>query len=226
MKAFGRSASPPADRIESRRQRPRRRPPLRPRKADPMKKSFFAAFVTLALAAAFIAGPAVGQTPAPKAAPPAKKGATAAKATSAPRNTLAKLKSTGIDQHRVLRRLAAVFVRGREAAAGGLFDRPLQARDRATGARGRRAGAQGQLDRGHRRRAARHGRVRQGRHRMRQHHGNAHADGGRRFLVARSFSTAAAFSSRARPCRNSPTLPARTSASSRARRPRRGSTPR
>lgn len=61
-----------------------------------MKKSIFAAFVTLALAAAFITGPAIGQTPAPKAAPTAKKGAAAAKATGATRNTLAKLKSTGV----------------------------------------------------------------------------------------------------------------------------------
>ncbi len=61
-----------------------------------MKKSLFAAIVSLTLAVAFIAGPAAGQTPAPKA--PAKKSAAAAKATgaSAPRNTLAKLKSTGV----------------------------------------------------------------------------------------------------------------------------------
>ena len=61
-----------------------------------MKNSLFAAFVTLALATLFIAGPAVGQTAAPKTDSTAKKGAPAAKATSAPRNTLAKLKSTGV----------------------------------------------------------------------------------------------------------------------------------
>jgi hypothetical protein len=56
-----------------------------------MKKSLFAAFVTLTLTAAFLGGPAVGQTPAPKAAPAAKKGATATAAGAiAPRNTLAK----------------------------------------------------------------------------------------------------------------------------------------
>ncbi len=62
-----------------------------------MKKSLFAAFVTLTLTAAFLGSPAAGQTPAPKAAPTAKKAAPA-KATdaSAPRNTLAKLKSTGV----------------------------------------------------------------------------------------------------------------------------------
>ena len=57
-----------------------------------MKNSYFAALFTLALAAAFVAGPAAGQAPAPKAAPAAKKGTPAASAT---RNTLAKLKSTG-----------------------------------------------------------------------------------------------------------------------------------
>ena len=62
-----------------------------------MKKSLFAAFVTLTLTAAFLGGPAVGQTPAPKAAPAAKKGAPAkATAAVATRNTLAKLKSTGV----------------------------------------------------------------------------------------------------------------------------------
>ena len=58
-----------------------------------MKKTIVA-FVTLALAAAFVAAPAAGQTPAPKATAP--KGAAKAPAakTSAPRNTLAKLRST------------------------------------------------------------------------------------------------------------------------------------
>src|SRR5436309_1755053 len=64
-----------------------------------MKKSFLAALASLsfALAAvAFVAGPAAGQTPAAKA--PAKKSAAAPKAPGAiaPRNTLAKLKSTGV----------------------------------------------------------------------------------------------------------------------------------
>ena len=62
-----------------------------------MKKSLFTAVVTLTLAAAFLGGPAVGQTPAPKAPAAAKKGAAAkAPAAVAPRNTLAKLKSTGV----------------------------------------------------------------------------------------------------------------------------------
>jgi len=62
-----------------------------------MNKSLFAALVILTLTAPFLGGPAVGQTPAPKAAPAAKKGATA-KATGAvaPPNTLAKLKSAGV----------------------------------------------------------------------------------------------------------------------------------
>ena len=52
----------------------------------------FAAFVTLTLAAAFVAGPAAAQTSAPKAS--AQKSAPKAPAATAPRNTLAKLKST------------------------------------------------------------------------------------------------------------------------------------
>ena len=58
-----------------------------------MHKNVFAAVVTLTLSAILVAGPAVGQTAAPKAATTTKKAA--AKATAAPRNTLAKLKSTG-----------------------------------------------------------------------------------------------------------------------------------
>jgi len=60
-----------------------------------MKKTLLAAFATLVLAAAFVAGPSVAQTPAPKA--PAQKGSAGAKATGAgaPRDTLAKLKSSG-----------------------------------------------------------------------------------------------------------------------------------
>jgi len=62
-----------------------------------MKNSLFTAFVTLTLTAAFLGSPAIGQTPAPKAPSAAKKGAPAkAAATVAPRNTLAKLKSTGV----------------------------------------------------------------------------------------------------------------------------------
>ena len=59
-----------------------------------MKNPVFTALVTLLVAAAFVTGPAAGQTAAPKA--DAKKGAAAAKApaTSAPRNTLAKLRAT------------------------------------------------------------------------------------------------------------------------------------
>jgi ABC-type amino acid transport substrate-binding protein len=61
-----------------------------------MNKSLLAAIASLALAIAFLAGPAAGQTPTTKA--PAKKSAAAAKAqgASTPRNTLAKLKSTGV----------------------------------------------------------------------------------------------------------------------------------
>jgi ABC-type amino acid transport substrate-binding protein len=60
-----------------------------------MKKTLFAAFATLVLAAAFVAGPSVAQTPAPKAS--AQKGSAGAKATGtgAPRDTLAKLKASG-----------------------------------------------------------------------------------------------------------------------------------
>ena len=60
-----------------------------------MKKTVFAAFATLVLAAAFVAGPSVAQTPAPKAS--AQKGSAGAKATGAgtPRDTLAKLKASG-----------------------------------------------------------------------------------------------------------------------------------
>jgi ABC-type amino acid transport substrate-binding protein len=60
-----------------------------------MKKTVFAAFATLVLAAAFVAGPSVAQTPAPKASAP--KGSAGAKATGAgtPRDTLAKLKASG-----------------------------------------------------------------------------------------------------------------------------------
>ena len=47
-------------------------------KTDTMKKPLFAAFATLALAAAFLAGPSAAQTPATKA--PAQKGSAAAKA--------------------------------------------------------------------------------------------------------------------------------------------------
>ena len=60
-----------------------------------MKKTLFTAFATLVLAAAFVAGPSVAQTPAPKASAP--KGSAGAKATGAgtPRDTLAKLKASG-----------------------------------------------------------------------------------------------------------------------------------
>ena len=60
-----------------------------------MKRSLFAAFATLGLAAAFLAGPSAAQTPAPKA--PAQKGSAAAKATgaAASRDTLAKIKKSG-----------------------------------------------------------------------------------------------------------------------------------
>jgi len=60
-----------------------------------MKRSLFAAFATLLLAAAFLAGPSAAQTPAPKA--PAQKGSAAAKATgaAASRDTLAKIKKSG-----------------------------------------------------------------------------------------------------------------------------------
>ena len=60
-----------------------------------MKKSLFAAFTALALAAVFLAGPSAAQTPAPKAT--AQKGSAAAKATgvAAPRDTLGKLKTSG-----------------------------------------------------------------------------------------------------------------------------------
>ena len=51
-----------------------------------------ATFATIAMAAAFLAGPAASQTPAPKAA--AQKSAPKAAASAAPRNTLAKLRST------------------------------------------------------------------------------------------------------------------------------------
>lgn len=60
-----------------------------------MKKTVFAVFITLTLAAAFIASPSAGQTAAPNAT--AKKSATAkAPAAPSPRNTLAKLKSSGV----------------------------------------------------------------------------------------------------------------------------------
>jgi ABC-type amino acid transport substrate-binding protein len=52
----------------------------------------FGAFATLTLAAVLVASPALGQTPAPKAT--AQKSAPKAPAATAPRNTLAKLRST------------------------------------------------------------------------------------------------------------------------------------
>jgi len=60
-----------------------------------MKRSRFAAFAMLVLAAAFLAGPSAAQSPAPRAT--AQKGTAAAKATGTgtSRNTLAKLKASG-----------------------------------------------------------------------------------------------------------------------------------
>ena len=65
------------------------------RKVDAMTRAAFAtlgAFATLTLAAMLVASPALSQTPAPKAA--AQKSAPKAPAATAPRNTLAKLRST------------------------------------------------------------------------------------------------------------------------------------
>jgi ABC-type amino acid transport substrate-binding protein len=88
-----------------------------------MKKSLFAAFATLALAAAFVAGPSVAQTPSPKVA--AQKGSAGAKAAGAgaPRDTLAKLKASGrIDVAFSGDSLPFSFVDGKQQPAGYSID--------------------------------------------------------------------------------------------------------